>query len=354
MIHTEHPPDEQTDLIARAAWYYYVAANNQERTGEILGVNRTKVTRLLSQARELGLVKISIEHRLTAMFEIENRIAKKYGLDFCIATPPLTDALPPEPDGTRSDFTAQLIESRNDLARRAVGIAGARYLKKRLEAKEDLCIGLAWGRTLAAMADQLFGVANPALKFVSLMGSLTRTAAANPFEVVHRLSARTGGEAHFLPVPYIANSVADKNVLLSQQSVQESLALARSADFYIISVGECDEGSLLFQRGLISGEELMSVQKAGAVCDTIGKFFDASGNVIDTELNDRTLAVDLADVRGHEVVLLCAGLSKLQAVKGLLSSGLVDGLVIDGDVAGILAEEITMESKEKATAIKQD
>jgi DNA-binding transcriptional regulator LsrR (DeoR family) len=76
--------------------------------------------------------------------------------------------------------------------------------------------------------------------------------------------------------------------------------------------------------------------------------------VIDTELNDRSLAVDLADVRGHEVVLLCAGLSKLQAVKGLLSSGLVDGLVIDGDVAGILAEEITMESKEKATAIKQD
>jgi len=340
MLQSEYPPDEQTDLIARAAWYYYVAANNQERTGEILGINRTKVTRLLSQARELGLVKISIEHRLTAMFEIEETIRRHYGLDFCIATPPLADTLPPEPDRGGSDFVARLIESRNELARRAVGIVGASYLRKRLEAKEDLCIGVAWGRTLAAMADQLSGVSGSALKFVSLMGSLTRTAAANPFEVVHRLAARTGGEAHFLPVPYIANSVSDRKVLLSQQSVQESLALARAADFYVISVGECDEGSLLSQRGLISREELSSVKAAGAVCDTIGKFFDASGNLIDTELNDRTLAIDLADLRSHEVILLCAGLSKRQAVKGLLNSEIVDGLVIDGDVAKLLADDI--------------
>ena len=55
---------EQT---VRAAWLYHVAGNTQEQTADLLGTSRVKVNRLLAEAREAGIVKISIEHRFARM-----------------------------------------------------------------------------------------------------------------------------------------------------------------------------------------------------------------------------------------------------------------------------------------------
>jgi DNA-binding transcriptional regulator LsrR (DeoR family) len=41
----------------------------------------------------------------------------------------------------------------------------------------------------------------------------------------------------------------------------------------------------------------------------------------------------------REVILLCAGRQKLRALKGLLKTGFVKGLIIDGDTALSLIEE---------------
>jgi DNA-binding transcriptional regulator LsrR (DeoR family) len=322
--------EEEQDLVVRAAWLYYVAAHNQEETAAILGVSRIKANRLLAQAREAGIVTISIDHHLAAMAEVEETIRSRHGLRFCIATPPL---------GLGQVGTDTDREAMDRLARRAVGIASARWLRGRLQAEGEVTVGVGWGRTLAAMAEQLAGMRRPEARFVSLMGSLTRNTAANPFEVVQQLAARTGGEGHFLPVPFVADSEADRRVLASQRIVQETLALARRADFYIVSLGECDAGSFLYRNRLISEADLASLRRAGAVGDTIGKFFDAQGGLVASDLNRRTLAVDIEDLRSHEVVLLAASLRKLAAARAMLASGLVDGLVVDGDLAVALASQ---------------
>lgn len=82
------------------------------------------------------------------------------------------------------------------------------------------------------------------------MGSLTANNAYNPFEVVHSLARRTGGEGYFLPVPFIADSVDDKKVLISQRSVVKALEIARSASVCFISAGELTEESLLRRQGM--------------------------------------------------------------------------------------------------------
>ncbi|WP_207483078.1 sugar-binding transcriptional regulator [Arenibaculum pallidiluteum] len=317
--------DEDQDLAVRAAWLYYVASHNQEETAAILGVSRIKVNRLLALARESGIVTISVDHRLAAMAEVEETIRRHHGLRFCLATPPLGIAESPGGPG--------LAEAADQLARRAVGVAAARWLRGRLLAEDDLTVGVGWGRTLAAMAEQLPSLRRPGTRFVSLMGSLPRNAAANPFEVVQQLAARTGGEGHFLPVPFVADSEADRRVLMSQRFVQETLALARRAAFYVVSLGECDAGSSIYRNGLITEGDLDALRRAGAVGDTIGKFFDADGRLVEADLNERTLAVDLQDLQRHELVLLAAGPGKLAAARAMLASGLVDGLIVDGDTA---------------------
>ena len=231
------------------------------------------------------------------------------------------------------------LATESPIARRAVGIVAAELLRERLHADESSVIGVGWGRSIAEIPNHLVGVTKPKAKFVSAMGSLTRTSAANLFEVVYQFAERTGGEGHFLPVPFIVNTIADRQIFMSQRIFKETLALAEQANFYIVTFGPCDEHSLLFRHRYLSGIELQDLKRAGAVCDCMGKFFDANGQVVSSDVNQRTLAVDLEHLYDREVILLCAGREKLQAVKGLLKAGFVNGLIIDGDTALWLNEE---------------
>ena len=48
------------ELKARAAWHYYVEGLTQERISEMLGIGRIKVHRILSAARDEGVVQFRI------------------------------------------------------------------------------------------------------------------------------------------------------------------------------------------------------------------------------------------------------------------------------------------------------
>ena len=88
---------------------------------------------------------------------------------------------------------------------------------------------------------------------------------------------------------------------------------------------------------MVSAEELRDIRDRGAVCDTLGRLFDAGRREVRHELSDRTLAVDPENLRGRHVVLVAGGLEKTDAIDGLLRAGLVAGLITDGDTALAIA-----------------
>jgi DNA-binding transcriptional regulator LsrR (DeoR family) len=316
----------EIQLMSRAAWLYHVAGLNQEATATRMGVTRARVNRLLQQARESGLVSITINDRDVGLLPVEDALRRTFGLDFCLATPAL---------GLKGD-AGDLAE----IALRAVGTAGARHLRDRLAERPDLIVGTGWGRTLAHLSRQMSGITTPHARFISLMGSLTANSAFNPFEVVQALAQATGGEGYFLPVPFIADSPQDREVLLAQRVVARPLDLARRAQIALISVGELTEASLLRQQGMIGAEDLADLRRAGAVGDTNGIFFDAGGCPVDHPLNARTIGADFSDLARTETVLLSAGTAKTAATEALLRSGIVRGLVIDGDAAIALLNRV--------------
>jgi DNA-binding transcriptional regulator LsrR (DeoR family) len=201
---------------------------------------------------------------------------------------------------------------------------------------EEATIGTGWGRTIEQMTLQLAGVRAPQARFISVMGSLTANSAYNPFEVVHMLARRTGGQGFFLPVPFIADSAEDRKVLISQRSVARALEIARTASVCFISAGELTEDSLLRRQNMLSKSELESLRAAGAIGDTNGIFFDTDGQQVEHEMNQRTIALSFAELKKVQVVLLIAGQEKAAAAKALLKSGIVNGLIIDGDAADTL------------------
>jgi DNA-binding transcriptional regulator LsrR (DeoR family) len=328
-LNLAHESDDA--LIVRAAWMYYVGGLNQEQTASRLGLHRSRVNRLLSEARDRGLISVTINHESARDIEVEQAIARAFGLDFVIATPAL--------GFTEHTADAKADRIRAAISRRAVGAAGASFLKGKLS-EGPVTVGVSWGRTIEQVATQLADVRNPEARFVSLLGSLKRNSTSNPFEVVQLFAARTGGEVHFLPVPFIANSVADRKVFLAQRIVQDAMQLARNADLYLISVGELEETSVLRTQDIMTADEMRNIKESGAICDSLGKLFDIEGREINHPLSHRTVAIATHELRGRNVVLLAGGLEKVRATIALLRSGIVKGLVIDGDTAMSLAETL--------------
>lgn len=322
---TEMPEDDV--LMARAAWLYYVGGLNQEATAKRLHTTRARINKLLSDAREAGLVSITINPANVGLLPVEEFIRTRYGLDFCICTPAFGPDLGHEADRFLEPF-----------AFRAVGAAAAAHLRRHLAEEPNAVIGTGWGRTLEQMTLQVAGVMAPRARFISLMGSLTANSAYNPFEVVHSLARSTRGEGFFLPAPFIADTAEAREVLISQQSVQYAMALGRSATMAYISIGELREESLLRRQSMIGGAELAELKALGAVGDTNGLFFDAEGRAVDHPLNKRTIALGFDDLRKISTVALVAGRSKLSAARGFLCSGIARGLIIDGDTALELAD----------------
>jgi len=333
----------EIQLMSRAAWLYYQGGLNQEQTSVRLGLTRARVNKLLQQARESGLVSITIDPRDVGLLPLEERLRKRFGLTTCICTPDL--GLTPDEQSRSTALAA--------FPRRAVGATAARHLREFLARRPEAIIGTGWGRTLEQMTLHVAGLAAPRSRFVSLMGSLVANSACNPFEVVQGLARATGGEGYFLPVPFIADSRQDRDVLRSQVSVARPLALARNTDLALISVGELTETSLLRRQNMISAADLSSLHAAGAVGDTNGIFFDAAGQPVDHPLNERTLGVQMEDLARSTTLILAAGREKVDAVLALLNSGMPDGLIIDGDAALELAKRLDQSEARSDPSIRR-
>lgn len=306
------------DDMIQATWLYHIGQMSQEEVSRRMGLSRFKVLRLLQDARDLGLVRISVEHAATGALALADRLTAHFALTEALVAP---DA--------GGDPAA---------GRRAVGHLSAGWLA-RIGREGRMTVGVGWGRTMAAMADALTGLRNPELCFVSLMGSMTHTSATSPFDVCVRLAALTDARAVFLPAPFLADSAEDAALIRRQRLVREALDVARAADHMMISVGECTPEALLQSSGILTVDEASGLIAAGAVADTTGKFFVGNGSLAPTDLNLRAPSIDLCDLHRSDVVVLSSGAGKAAALRAVLAAGFVNRLIVDEPLARALLQE---------------
>jgi DNA-binding transcriptional regulator LsrR (DeoR family) len=307
-----HPPalqlDEEAALAARAAWLHFAGGKTQGEVAELLGVQSTKAHRLIARARNEGLIRVFVEGPIAGCIEFEEQLKSRFGLQHCEVVPNIDDG---------------------PLPLRTLGTAGARYLCNLVESRRYDLIGIGHGRTLAAAADLMASVGAGQTRFVSLLGGLTRRFAASPFDVIHRLAERTGAEAYVMPVPFFANTAKDRAVLEAQYGVSDVIAMARKAEIYIAGIGEVDRASFIASAGMVDDEDVDAVVKTGAVAEILGQFFAASGSHLPNSLSDRALAPRIADLKSHRIVALAGGSAKTEAIRAILTSGLLFGLITD-------------------------
>ncbi|HEX4766735.1 MAG TPA: sugar-binding transcriptional regulator [Lichenihabitans sp.] len=308
--------EDEFSLAARAAWLHHVGRLTQNEVAARLNVPNVKAHRLIALARREGIVRVFVDGEIARCVELEQQLCQAYGLSVCEVAPNVDD---------------------KPLPLRSLGVLGARYLRLACEKGEDLVIGLGHGRTLAACVAHLPQTDIKKVRFVSLLGGFTRRFAANPFDVINRIAERTGAEAYVLPVPFCLNSAEDRAVLMAQRGIDEVFALARSATLRFVGIGIVDghEASLATS-GMIEPHEFDEVASAGGCGEILGHFFDATGCRVETELSGRLASLSYDDLKSGKLVAVAGGSAKPEAIRAVLLSGLLHGLLTDEKTAAAL------------------
>ncbi len=315
MARTAAVQDNESSLAIRAAWLHYAGGLTQAAVAKRLGIASVKAHRLITRANQEGAIKLTIDGEIAECVALENRLSELYGLSYCEVTPDLNE---------------------QGLPLRALGIAGAAYLRRAIESGDYDIIGVGHGRTLAALVGQMPRFDAQNVQFVSLLGGLTRNYAANPHDVMHRLAGKTGASAFVMPVPFFANTVTDREVLLAQRGVHEVFELAAKSSLKLVGIGTAKPEASLVSTGMIEPAEIADVKEKGGVGELLGHFFDREGRVIETALTARTLSIDLYASPDTKFVAVAGGDEKTGAIRSVLMSGRLNGLITDERTATAL------------------
>lgn len=305
------------DLRTRIAWLYHMEGLTQDDIARILGLNRSRVLRILSSARSSGIVEVNVTSPLSNCVRLERSLERRFRLEQAIVVP--------RPQNARD--TSALLGS----------VLGA-FITANL--REGLKIGLGWGRTLSASLPSIPQQSVAGVSVTSMLGGLTRVSGANPSEFAWRLADRLSAECYLMAAPVFAPDPRTREALLSHPGIQEVFTRARQLDMAIISAGELSPFSTITDYLLLEPDEIGALEQQGVVGDVLCRFIDIDGHVLDHPLNRRVVAVDPLDLHAaRQRVLVSGGWQKYAVIRGAMKLLRPHVLITDELVAERLAEE---------------
>lgn len=305
-------------LMVRIAELYYDEDKTQDEIGALLKVSRWKVGRLLTQARERGIVRIEIVHPRARRLGLERQLVERHGLAEAVVVP--------SPDG--DDGTLERVAQ-----------AAADYLTALRPVPRTL--GVSWGRTLRAVAEALPDGWASGVTVVQLNGGVSlnrRSGGAAGLAVT--IAQRASGHVSLLPSPAILERVETKQAIEADRTVAGILEEAAEAQAFLFTAGPSDATSAHVENGYLSVDDVEELARRGAVGDVLGRYVDAEGNIVDAQLDARTVGVGLDRLRAAQrAIFVTAGRAKHDIARTVVASGLCSVLVTDETTARALLEE---------------
>ncbi|WP_040163962.1 sugar-binding transcriptional regulator [Microbacterium gorillae] len=304
-------------LAVRVAELYYEENKTQDEIGALLGISRWKAGRLLTQARERGIVRIEIVHPRARRLGLERELTQRFGLTAAVVVPVPDD----------SDSRGVVTQAAADF------LAALRPVPKTL--------GVSWGRTLNDVAEKLPDGWATGVTVVQINGGVSLNRRASTAATLAATIADRGrGEVMLLPSPAILERRETKEAVVSDRTIAGVLALAGSADVYLFSAGVGDEHSALVESGYLRAEDVAELARKGAIGDVLGRYIDANGNIVDPALNARTVGVELDTLRAADTaVFVVAGDDKHDIARAVVTNGLCSILITDEGTARDLLED---------------
>jgi len=311
---------ERLGLLIKVAEMYYLEGKNQDEIAQVVGVTRSMVSRMLTEARARGIVEIRIHRPLEFDHTIETLLQEEFGLEnVCVV----------DLGGVNDDHLLKYL-----------GVAGSTLLEEYL--KSESILGAAWGSSVSAVVDQVEKQQSMPIKIVQLVGALGATMNEyNGHSIVQRLVQKVGGEGYYLNAPFICPTPETAHSLKETPGVKEAIEMGQKCTLALLGVGSTlPQYSSFYLAGYVPVEELDDLRQIGAVGDVCGLHFDIHGNEICGQFCERLVTIRKEHLLAIPVRIgVAGGLGKVDAILGALRGGYINVLATDNITARKILEE---------------
>jgi deoxyribonucleoside regulator len=317
--------------LLEVARMYHVEKLSQQEISEQLGLSRPKVSRILSEAEEQGIIQVTIVDPTRDTAELAQRLIDQFGLK---------DALVADTVGLSG---AKAFEQ--------LGKAGADYLVRLLNPQDVL--GVAWGRTTMEIARQMPEWPVREMTVASLIGCpYDNTPDEDVFEVARMLSRKLQASLHLLYTPVIVSSPEARDVYLSDRHTAEAMRQIDYCNVAICCIGNFWRRGRLYRSGYVTPEKHDELAEKGAVGCVCAHFYDRDGKPVDADLDSRAIAISIDKLKEKAWSIgVAMGLEKVDAITGALKGGLVNVLITESDTAKALLEKASRKKSRRRTAL---
>lgn len=295
-----------------ASWYFEEGLGQSEIAGRIHR-SRSMVSRLLTEARNRGIVEIRINIPITRNSGLERRLADEFGL--------------------RGAYVCDAIESPL-MQRRALGRLGAECLKDHVS--DGMILGVAWSRTLRTVVHEMPRLPMRNVKVVQLSGSAASPdARIDGPDLVRTIAEKLAADYRFFPAPLVVASAALRDALMGEDTVGETLRMAERSDVALVGVGNVASGdSSLRVSGLLNEAEESELLASGVAGDITSCQFGPDGQPLPVAFNRRVIGIGPAALRRiPTVIAVAAGPDKVGAIRAAARGKWFTVLVTDAPTA---------------------
>ncbi|MBT8332755.1 MAG: sugar-binding transcriptional regulator [Deltaproteobacteria bacterium] len=303
--------------ILKICYLYYQEEKTQEEISRVFGVSRFKISRTLKEAKRQGYVTISINDPKGDFTDTEIKLENKFGLQQAIVV--------------------RVNEFSEKSAMNQVAEAGAHHLRQIVS--DYHIFGVTWGRTVSHVVTNLRPIEVKNLTLVQIGGGLGTIEGTDNNMLTIMLGQKLGAKAHVIPAPVIVRNRSIRDTLFKERKIQQTLEIAKKADLVLFGVGMIGKYGLLWRSGFLQKDDTVKLKKAGAVGQICGRSFNAQGQKCLDELDDRTIGLNLDQIRKiKHKICIAIGREKVAAILGALRGKLANVLVTDDSTAASLLE----------------
>ena len=299
----------RASLLLEVARMYWDEGLGQTEIARRTGYSRPTISRMLAEARRVGVVTVTVAHPIERLRALEKRLVDAFGLK----TTRVSEATP----GNGSDVGPDVARTAADLLLESCG--------------PHSVIAVSNGRAVAAVVHHTPERSWPSSTAVAMLGSVGESFNTEDGpDVCRNLSLRLGGRFRSLTVPLVFDSLALARAVREEDQVATTLELAARSDIALTGVGTVGTSVSPLLRRWMTPEVVRECRKRNVVAHVCGHHLDASGRHVHTALCDRTLCLDPERLREIPLVVgVAAGPDKIVAIRAALRGGYLSALVTD-------------------------
>lgn len=308
-------------LEVKVSKLYYQNNLSKIEISEKLRISRFKVAKLLENAVKNGVVKIIINEPQNTFLDLEDALEKKFKIYRAVVT--------------TSSYNYE--ETKKNIGR-----AAANCLLDMVY--DNDVIGIAWGTTISELVNSLPPSTDKKnVSIVQITGGLNQVATEyNAAELSNRVAKTFNAKSYMLYAPAIVDNEETKKILFSESNIKKTIEMFNNINIAVVGIGIVipKPSTVLYRDGFIKDDDLEDILKNNAIGDINSYFYDKNGNTCKTKLENRTIGMNLDQLKRVRYVVAAAGGDfKVEAIYSALKGKIINVIVTDNETAEKILEK---------------